>query len=322
MRSRSLFYAILFTATLLVLPLAAHAAGASIPFFGPIIPDEINVCAAGWGSVINVINNIIKFLITIVIVFIAPIMIAWAGFLYVVNPMNPGGMAKAKSILQNTVAGIVVALAAWLIVGAVMAALTPNGRPFGENWASIITSDGSNNCLIEKNLLQKLNQTDLEITGIGSGGNTVSVSGKSGALCSDKNTACSPAALQAAGFTPTQANVMSCIAGTENSGKATGCNGNACGVFQIMITVNPLVGSECAKYNNGDSTLNCPVLCKGNNGVAVKTSECQPCVQAANDPKCNAQAAQYLYSKSGYGPWTTSSDNKNSAACVQQYDNG
>ncbi|MDO8514765.1 MAG: hypothetical protein Q7S50_04430, partial [bacterium] len=98
MRSRATFFILLFVAGSLALPLAAHAGG-GIPFFGPIIPAAYNVCPASWGLLITVINNIIRFLLTLVIVFVAPLMIAYSGFLFVVNPMNSGGIAKAKSIL-------------------------------------------------------------------------------------------------------------------------------------------------------------------------------------------------------------------------------
>ncbi len=318
MRSRIFLLVFSLLTVSFAVPFAAHAA---IPFFGPIVPEEINRCAAGWGALIDVANRIIELLITLGIVFVAPIRIAYAGFLYVVNPVNPSGIARAKKVLWDTVIGIVIMLAAWMIVDAVMAVLYNANAPAGANsgvlgtWSSLITSSGDS-CLIQESLLQNLNQTNLSVSGVSANGSTVYISGRSGALCSDANPACSPAALQAAGFTPTQANVMSCIAGTENSGSATGCTGNACGTFQIMLTVNPLVGPACG------GTLNCPALCHGNNGAAVQTASCQPCVQAANNPQCNAQAAQYLYSQSGYAPWTTSSDNPNSAACIQQYGSG
>ncbi|MEK7125930.1 MAG: hypothetical protein AAB835_00375, partial [Patescibacteria group bacterium] len=88
MRFRATFFTHLFVMVLLLSPTVAQAA--AIPFFGPIIPQEGNqaVCAAGWGMLITVINNIIAFSITIAIVFVAPLMIAYAGFLFVVNPVN------------------------------------------------------------------------------------------------------------------------------------------------------------------------------------------------------------------------------------------
>ena len=89
MRPRILFFAFLLAAGSLALPAAAHA---SIPFFGPIIDPQNagwNLCPLGWGAVITVINNIIELLITLAIVLVAPITIAYAGFL-LVGKGNPG----------------------------------------------------------------------------------------------------------------------------------------------------------------------------------------------------------------------------------------
>lgn len=147
------------------MPHVAHAA--AIPFFGPIIDQSWIVsgtgiqCALGWGAVITVINNIIRFLITIAIVFVAPITIAYAGFLYVVNPVNPSGIAKAKGILLNTVIGIVIALAGWLIVDAIMVVLYSGseGSTKWGTWSSLITSGGALTCLPQKGVGTGLNQS-------------------------------------------------------------------------------------------------------------------------------------------------------------------
>lgn len=150
MRSRTSLFALLFVVGLFALPVVAQA---SIPFFGPIIPPQSvtgvlgsDVCAAGWGMVILVINNIIEFFITLAIVFIAPLMIAYSGFLYVVNPVDPSGIAKAKGILTNTVVGIVIALAGWMIVDAIMVVLYNPGASSGTTrltaWSSLISGNG------------------------------------------------------------------------------------------------------------------------------------------------------------------------------------
>lgn len=153
MRSRALLFALLFFAVAsFALPLAAHAA---IPFFGPIIPTAYNVCAASWGLLITVINNVISFLITLAIVFIAPLMIAYAGFLFVVNPVSPAGKEQAKGILLHTVVGIVVAMAGWLIVDAVMAVLY-NPKEVGSTWSSLIYGNLNDTCIP---LQGSLNQT-------------------------------------------------------------------------------------------------------------------------------------------------------------------
>ncbi len=316
MRSRVSLLALFLAVSSFAVPHFAHAA---IPFFGPIVPAGNNVCPAGWGMLMMVINNIIEFLITVGIVFWAPLMIAYAGFLYVFNPVSPEGRSKANKVLSGTIYGIVTMLAAWMIVDAIMAVLYNPGT-VGGTWASLVGT-GGDVCLPQAGALPGAGLNQAPVTGISANGGVVTLSGSTLAQCSSGNTACSPAALQAAGFTPSQANVMSCIAVTESSGNpSVPCNGNACGLFQIMLTVNQLVGPACAKYNNGNPTINCPALCRGNDGAAVTTATCQPCVQAASDAQCNAQSAQYLYSKSGgYTPWTTASDNTKSAACVQKY---
>jgi len=158
MRPRVLLLFVLVTAGTLALPYLAHAA--VLPFFGPIIgrtSEGIMIdqaCPLGWGAVILVINNIIRLLLTLLIVAVAPIMIAYSGFLYVVNPVNPSGMAKAKGILLNTVVGLVVALAGWLIVAAIMAVLYhPNSdNGLAQDWSSIINSGGLGLCLDQKGM--------------------------------------------------------------------------------------------------------------------------------------------------------------------------
>lgn len=139
---------LLFAVGLFALPVVAYA---GVPFFGPIVPPSSvtgvtgsDVCAGGWGMLMIVINNLISFLLTIVIVFIAPLMIAYAGFLFVFNPVNASGKEEAKKILTNTVVGIVIALAGWMIVDAVMAVLYNQGAQTSAGtlgvWTNLITT--------------------------------------------------------------------------------------------------------------------------------------------------------------------------------------
>ena len=111
----------------------------------------IKTCAAGWGLLITVINNVISLLITLAIVFVAPLMIAWSGFLFVVNPVNAGGKEQARKILTNTVVGIVIALAGWLIVDAIMVALYNPDTPIAGGklgvWSQLVTSGGAPLCI-------------------------------------------------------------------------------------------------------------------------------------------------------------------------------
>ena len=152
----------LVTALLLV-PLITYA---SIPFWGPIIPPSANnpLCAPGWGFVVEVINRIIQFSVTVAIAIVAPIMITWAGALLVTSGGNPGARTKAKSMLLSTVVGIAVALSAWLIVNALMAVLyKPDPRQgFPTNWYNLIVMTGAHDCIPLK---ASLDEADLN-TGV------------------------------------------------------------------------------------------------------------------------------------------------------------
>ena len=152
MRSRFAPIIILSVAGALAVPLAAHA---GIPFFGPIIDPKVMsaTCPLSWGALIMVINNIISLLITLAITFVAPLMVAWSGFLFVVNPVNASGKEEAKKILTNTVVGIVVALAGWLIVDALMAVLynasaaVPGTSTVLGTWSDLSGSRGLPPCI-------------------------------------------------------------------------------------------------------------------------------------------------------------------------------
>lgn len=305
MRSRVPLFALLLVVGSLALPFAAHA---GIPFFGPIIDKSWVVqgtatqCALGWGAVMTVVNNIISLLLTLAIVFVAPIMIAYAGFIMVTGQGNPSEIGKAKGILLNTIIGIVIALAGYLIVAAVMAVLYNPSATSGTTtlgvWSSLITSNGALPCLDQNGVGTGLNQaapTGVTVTA----GGSVTPLGKTAAQCSSSNTACSPAALQAVGLTATQANVMSCLAVTESSGNPStppyntthpGSNSTACGTFQITQTTwNGAASGACSDFSN-----------------------CQNAV-------CNMQVAQRLVSTVGYTPWTCANCNSKASSCVQQY---
>ncbi|MBU6388569.1 hypothetical protein KGQ72_01695 [Patescibacteria group bacterium] len=334
MRSRIPLFALLFAAGSLALPIAAHASG--IPFFGPIIPDSINRCAAGWGAIILVINNIIRFLVSIAIVFIAPLMIAYAGFLYVVNPVNASGISKAKGILWNTVIGIVIALAGWLIVDAVMSVLY-NGN-LGA-WSQIIDWSGDT-CLVQEASLQNLSQVDL------SGAKVTGISANGGKFLSlPTNGDCTPDSLlqatagSAYALTQSQANTLSCIAVPEstcgnNTSQARQANGtptSASGMFQIVFgsgndTCHNLNIPACSQAAGVDGNLNCYSAFKGGLPAPGKEAQAAACQRAAANLNCNAQAAGCLVKarNGGFNDWTGTADNLSHATqqnCVTQYAN-
>ena len=154
MRSRIALFSFA-TIVALTLPVAASA---GVPFFGPIIPTSYlgqptSVCPGGLGLLMVVVNNLISLLITVAIVFVAPLMIAYAGFLFVVNPVNPSGKEKAKTVLWGTVIGIVIALVSYLLVAALMAVLyDANAKIPGTSktlgtWSALVSTGGGDICI-------------------------------------------------------------------------------------------------------------------------------------------------------------------------------
>lgn len=315
MRSRISVFAFLLVAGSFTLPLVAHA---GIPFFGPIIDKSWTVsstgiqCALGWGAVIMVINNIISLLITLAIVFVAPLMIAWSGFLYVVNPVDPSGISKAKGILLHTVVGIVIALCGWLIVDAIMVALynpdTPiSGGKLGA-WSSLITSGNALTCLPQQGVGTGLNQSANGAPGV-----TVGTGVLSTGLSNSPGNPCNPATIAAAvpGVSASQANLLACIAKGESSCGATnppynlnfswdkatpnGKASTAAGAYQVVLSSNSRCydNSVCEQAGGTPGTkLNCAsgfgpggFTTGGNPTVLAK------CKQAAGNVACSAAAA-------------------------------
>lgn len=125
-------------------------AAAKIPFLGPIIPSDFNECPIGFSGLIVVMNRLISLVLTVLIVFVAPLLLAWAGFLLVINAARPEGKEEARKMMLNVVIGIAVALSSYLIVNAVLVALTrPSGGESGTlaYWTRVFGGGGGDPCL-------------------------------------------------------------------------------------------------------------------------------------------------------------------------------
>ncbi len=307
MRSRIFFFSfLLFAAGSLALPLAAHA---MIPFFGPIINPLWTTngtangiqCALGWGAVLTVINNIIQLLITLAIILVAPLTIAYAGFLLVTGQGNPGSLTKAKGVILNTIIGIVIALAGWLIVDAIMAVLY-NPAAIGSTWSNLIMSGGYPACLPQ--------------TGIGTGLNQASISNvvattpsnsSGGGTCAIQNSGpCAASNMNVFGTAANQASII-CSAESANGtllqgDQTTSGSYVSFGLFQINISANSVNGLNCPSAFSSMYT--------GSNKNIQITNQTlyNSCQQAALTPATNIQAAYNIFQSSGYSwkAWSTS----------------
>ncbi len=313
----------------LALPLAAHAGG--IPFFGPIIPQtgEIATCPGNWSLLLTVVNNIMSFLLTMAIVFLAPIMIAVAGFQYVTSAGNPGGISKAHTMLTGTVVGIVVALAAWIMVDAIMAVLY-NPSTVGSTWTSLIKGGGPVCVPVASVLHQSV--PGANVTGTDDSGNAILTFGDG---------ACDPAQLKAIipGLTTAEANTFACIAKPESACGKRGKNyswnvpnkqglaSTAYGAFQVLLSSNSAYfnSTVCQQAAGVTTSINCRAgfgangFTAGGDPVALET-----CLKAASNLSCNFSAAYKLYMSSGggrkgYAHWTADGSHVAQQACIDQH---
>ncbi len=283
-------------AVLLAIPTAYTFAIALVPCSGTGPAFGCRAC-----DLVTLAQNVINFLL-FVSVLIAVLLMSLAGFKAVMS----GGHHASEVVVgtaTNILFGILLALAAWLIVDTCLKILmeNPDAGPTQYGFWNAIT------CI-----------PNPELTGAGPGG----MGGDGGGItsgpytgvtgggqqCDPANTSCSVEALKALGYTDAQANTMSCIAMTESTGNpnAINPNGGACGTFQTLPGLHFVPSSPVYR---------------------ALPSACQS-QAACRDASCNMQAAYQLSQnrlkagQSAYGDWTCLNCNPKAHACVAQYDPG
>jgi hypothetical protein len=115
----------------LLAPLAAFAAD---PLSTPLVPQHVFGSDYTLCDLKTLADNIIAFAMGFSVI-IATIMFAYGGILYVTAPSaGEAQLKKARSVLVNVFIGLVVVLAAWLIVNLTMSVLTGQGMSF---WSEV-----------------------------------------------------------------------------------------------------------------------------------------------------------------------------------------
>lgn len=193
-----------FVLALTFVPQAASAA--SVDFFGPIVPaachcDQVtgpggtSDSAPQYGCVLQVIQNVIRFAVSLGIV-IATLALVYAGFVWMTSRGKPEQISQGRNLLINVFIGLAVLLGAWLLVDFVMKTLYREPTEFGP-WNSILAANGDSAavCIAPQKSLElsagsaKLYTNDLSSgaggsspagTSNGTGGTVSGGSGKSG----------------------------------------------------------------------------------------------------------------------------------------------
>ncbi len=110
-----------FFILLLLTPLVALAGD---PFIGQIVPECPNsICRAC--DLVTLADNLLRFFVALS-VFVASLMFAYAGFLYVTASANKNNFETAKKIFWNVFLGFIFILTAWLIIDISLRVLTGN----------------------------------------------------------------------------------------------------------------------------------------------------------------------------------------------------
>jgi len=287
-----------------------------------------NEAACQTCHVVQLVDLVNAWLIGI-LSLVASVMFMIAGFRLVTANGNPSVMTDAKNMIVNVAIGFMIVLSAWIIIDTGMKALLQEeaSEGFGP-WNKIACLDQPESGTTPGTLdIERVQTNDTcttaaacqtlvqscqgrpggveTITGSpgnfqvtcaytstsasGGGGGRVTPGGRGEAQCAADNTNCSVQLLQSLGLSETQANIMSCVAVTENSGGSVGCSGTGpCGTFQITRT-------NWGIYTNGAGADH-PDCSASNFGGNL--------ISAQNNGACNARVMTSMVRDSGYQPWT------------------
>src|SRR3990167_1410587 len=103
----------LFIFSMLIIPIFSLA----YKLGDPLVPCGTSATApCKFDDIIKLINNVINFILTYMVIPIVAILFAYAGFLLVTSGGQDSARTKAKDIFTNAVFGLIIAFAAWLIV--------------------------------------------------------------------------------------------------------------------------------------------------------------------------------------------------------------
>ena len=83
-----------------------------------------------FNALIQLINNVIYFLLFIIATPLVALIICYAGFLFLTSGGSSETRTKAKKILKNVIVGYIIGLAAWLIVNTIVKTLGFTGETF------------------------------------------------------------------------------------------------------------------------------------------------------------------------------------------------
>lgn len=323
--------------TLILSPLPAFAAEST--FLGPIVPPECN-CEAGadkvssaadWGCILQTIQNGMNFIV-VAALFLLIIYIAYAGALFVFTPANPANRETARAMIRNAIFGLLVAMAAWLLVDFVMKVLyNPDVQIAGKElgpWNEILKGGADQLCL-------KVAANPPPLPGVKGGDPGPSTIAGDVPVSDSSITPYTTGPCSVANFTrdwgsEKVATTMSCIVKFESRCNDTAKNpsSTAGGRYQILLSYDDpahnlnFPSCTAAAQSAGfriTGNLNCSTAFKGGKVNAGKETLAAACRAAQVNAACNTDAAKWLYAHGGYKHWLGDPKASSQRACVQKY---
>jgi hypothetical protein len=125
--------ALVSACAVVLLPVVSLGYSIGDPLVPPCGPDPVTgKCLWGWQELMGLVNNLMTFGLKYMAVPIAACMGCYAGGLLIFGGSETASIwTKVKSICLNTVLGLILALAAWLIVRLILTILGWDGGWIG-----------------------------------------------------------------------------------------------------------------------------------------------------------------------------------------------
>lgn len=115
--------------TIFILPILSIHAEGLVPDCGKVV-DGVMSNPCNFNSVMELIKNVIHFLLFVIATPLAALAFCYAGFKLLTAGGSPEQITKAKHIIRNVIIGYVLALGAWLVVNTIFSTLGFKGNTF------------------------------------------------------------------------------------------------------------------------------------------------------------------------------------------------
>ena len=262
-------------------------------------PQECGTC-----EFVQTVNNVIQFAVEIS-VLLAVLVFVWAGFLMVTSRGDTGQIQKAKGMFANVVIGLVILLAAFLIVNTILAGLLKSGSGV-LNWQQI-------ECVYPTESVEANLDLSSEKLTVPTSITTVSLGDDYGYIPIPTYSAgngagvCDPDYLTS--WWGAEAGIAACVAQGESVCGAdfystTDLDANdepfSLGDWQINLTVHEIQG--CAQYGAASDYLDCKAAYSGTNYDAVIINQAlyDQCEAALRNVDCGTKNATRIRDREPY----------------------